>query len=631
MAGLAFEEDTRVVTSNPNRLDVACFVGFVARRPGTGVSREILQWLHEHGWPARGGDTSPRAKDIEARAIAQEPLTDEVPAFKATDRLDLRIDGATQTVRLPERALSRYELAIELSRRIRGGYAGLSDDGRLVIGSDGRGPGAEVCVERMPALGFRFPTTARGYAEPAGLEELLDVPVPIDSWETFQRLFLWDDRPVQGRRGVAATHLGAAVRSFFAQGGRKCYVLRVGEPLDVGSRRAERLETLSRLAPGYRSGDQPSPEDRASWSGIGHLLGLPDVSFVCLPDLPEAVSIDPQPLGVPEMPPPVPQEFVDCSPEPATAIDRAVRNVPASYCDAEGYEEWSMVLRHVVGLISRRCREVQLIAAVPIPRPGTPAEMDLLGYLIQSGILGSPDARGPQGVASAFLQLAYPWLATPVSSALPGQVENPEGALAGMLAQTAIGSGAYRSAAGLSPLEVSGLFPVLSREQTLKAHRDPRDERSSTQCLQQRVSLFASTPAGLSLLSDVTTSLDETYRPASVNRLVSVIVRAARRLGEDLVFENSGPALWSRVRSSLNLLMLGLYLDNALVGATAEDAYTVRCDRTTTSQDDLDSGRVVCQVDFAAAASIERISVVMSLEEGGQVSLLTGQAAVRSS
>jgi hypothetical protein len=56
----------------------------------------------------------------------------------------------------------------------------------------------------------------------------------------------------------------------------------------------------------------------------------------------------------------------------------------------------------------------------------------------------------------------------------------------------------------------------------------------------------------------VTTSLDESYRPASVNRLVTVIVRAARRLGEESAFEASGERLWKRLQDSLTGLMIAL-------------------------------------------------------------------------
>ena len=57
------------------------------------------------------------------------------------------------------------------------------------------------------------------------------MPAPIDTWDAFDSLFAWDERPlVAGTSRVADTMLGAAVRRFFLHGGRKCYVVRVGNP-----------------------------------------------------------------------------------------------------------------------------------------------------------------------------------------------------------------------------------------------------------------------------------------------------------------------------------------------------------------------------------------------------------------
>lgn len=133
------------------------------------------------------------------------------------------------------------------------------------------------------------------------------------------------------------------------------------------------------------------------------------------------------------------------------------------------------------------------------------------------------------------------------------------------------------------------------------------------------------------LLSDVTTSLDESYRPACVNRLVSVIVRAARRLGEEVVFESSGDLLWARLRESLNRLLTGLLQAGALRGTTPAEAFQVRCDRSTMRQSDIDNGRVIAQIQFEAAAPIEGITVVLALDEGGQVSLVSSESGLSMS
>jgi phage tail sheath protein FI len=133
----------------------------------------------------------------------------------------------------------------------------------------------------------------------------------------------------------------------------------------------------------------------------------------------------------------------------------------------------------------------------------------------------------------------------------------------------------------------------------------------------------------MELTSDVTTSLDESYRPASINRLVSALVRAARRLGEEFAFESSGERLWFRIEESLNRLMFGLWQAGAFRGATPAEAFYVRCDRSTMTQNDIDNGRAIVLVQFDASFPIERITVVLAMDEGGQVSLLASESANR--
>ena len=127
------------------------------------------------------------------------------------------------------------------------------------------------------------------------------------------------------------------------------------------------------------------------------------------------------------------------------------------------------------------------------------------------------------------------------------------------------------------------------------------------------------------MLSDVTTDDDESYRPANVSRLVSALVRAARALGEQCVFENNGETLWNRLHDRFSELMNGLWAEGALAGAFPAEAFEVRCDRSTMTQADLDAGRVIVRVSFTAATPIVRIVVAFALNEGGQVSLLGKQ------
>lgn len=578
MGGLRFETAGAVAGSAPDRADIACFAGFVARRraarPGPGGSPytplpgAVRAWLREAGWVTPPGPSRP----------------------------------------LPHAR-----------------------------------PDAQV-------------------------EALLDLPVPIDSWEVFDRLFAWDARPYPDtllagdaalgdlpRERPGGTYLGAAVRSFFAQGGRRCYVIRAGDPWRFGVPRAERWAALAALVPGLPGGFESSPGDRATWRGIGHLYGLPDVSYLCLPDLADAAAAEPEPLRPLVVPPPPPERFRECS-EGEVVPDRDVRIVPvrAPRCDPHGYARWADVVRRTAELLRGRLREVQLIAALPIPVDGLqvpgsgeteylrrPVDIAafpdlveeaaatryvagdaLLRFLTEAGWLRGGMGESPESIASAFVQLVYPWLRTPGSALLPEGIEPGEGALAGMLARNALLHGSFRSAAVLDAGDVWEVFPPVTRDQLDRELRERSGASGPARTLGQRVSLFGPTPRGVRLLSDVTTSRDEAYRPAGVNRLVSAIVRAARRLGEEVTFEASGPEVWRRVEDSLRGLLTGLLRDGALRGRSPEDAFEVRCDRSTMTQADLDAGRMVARIVLQPAAPVEEITVVLGLDEGGAVTLV---------
>jgi|KBSSwiStaDraftv2_1062776.scaffolds.fasta_scaffold16625_8 hypothetical protein len=510
--GLVFETRGPVVRSAPNRADIACFVGFVGRRPGP-LPALLLRALAEQGW------TSPP------------------------------------------------------------------------------------------------------YARP--IDELLDVPVAIDTWEIFDRLFAWDRRDLDGRGGLGTSYLGAAVRSFFVQGGRKCYVVRVGDPGPLTEPRSQRLLRLPALLPGYPVRFDPSPADRLAWRGLGHLFGLPDVSFVCLPDLADLVAADRAAIEPLPSPPPAREQFVECSePEPAPPADRLARRLRAPRADGAGYAAWARAVRLAADTLARFQREVQLVAAVPLPEVESDADHDLLRFLSDSGWLAGRRDLDLASVASAFVQLAYPWARTPGSADLAEQLEPPDGVLAGVLARSALTRGAFRSAAGVHLADVYDVVPSLSREQ-LTAPTAGLD-------LSDRVSLLGPTPGGLRLLSDVTTAADPWYRLAPVNRLVSVIVRAARTLGEDSAFEPSSEQTWADVRGRLGELLRALFQAGALQGATAAEAFQVRCDRSTMSQTDIDDGRVIAEVEFQAAAPVERLTVVLALDEGGAVSLASPRPTAES-
>ncbi|WP_437755046.1 phage tail sheath protein [Sorangium sp. So ce1389] len=472
---------------------------------------------------------------------------------------------------------------------------------------------------------------------------LAQVPIPVEGWSHVEALFAWDRRPIQ--EGVSATtYLGAALRAFFAQGGRKAYVVRAGDPwekraelgLSPGERAKRREERLGALVPTASPGSAPSPVARASWRGIAHVFGLPDVSFVVLPDLPDI--LDARTALAPVTPPAAeqPEVFAECSAEVASPAgeDTILRQMPPPACDGATLERWAEVVSEAVSFLRRHRPESELVAAIPLTfEPAAPvSERNPLARFYEEKWLRTrqPSLGGTaprfEGFTSALLQLGYPWVRTLGSASVPGDAEPPDGAIAGLLARNALLRGTYRSAAGLPVPFVYDLVPDLGRSTLLEPVDAGTDDLREALCLLQRVCVIGLAPSGMQLLSDVTTSADESYRTAGASRLLGAVLRAAASVGEDIAFEPSGEATWAHVRDRMDAMLLDLWQMGALRGATPAEAFLVRCDRSTMTQADLDAGRVVVHVQMEITAAVEALRVSLSLAEGGRVSLLSAEA-----
>ena len=92
---------------------------------------------------------------------------------------------------------------------------------------------------------------------------------------------------------------------------------------------------------------------------------------------------------------------------------------------------------------------------------------------------------------------------------------------------------------------------------------------------------------------------------------MGAVLRAARRTGEAAVFEASGPALWQRVTRSMEQLLSAFWREGGSAAPRPTRPFSVRCDRSTMSQNDLDNGRLRAEVSILPVAAVERITVVL--------------------
>lgn len=518
-------------------------------------------------------------------------------------------------------------------------------DVAVFVGLVARRAAAPVPDGVMAALGAAgwaaTPTSRPATARPdAQVAALLDVPVPLDGWETFDALFAWDARAVDAAgNATIPCALGLAVRAFFAEGGRRCYVVRCGDPPPLMSAtadgRASRRLLLAwgagapadaadrrPILPGlFGLGVPASPADPVTWHGVAHALGLDEAAMLCLPDLPDLLAADPAPLPPPPAPPPNPEAFVACAPSvapPSPGGTVARPPVTAPRLDATGYRDWATVLRFTLDLIgapgAAGRRDLLLIASLPLPAAGAdaPPEGTADWPLALLATTGLPRAGAryldADRLGSARLVLAYPWVASALSAPLPEGVQGGEGVLAGGIARSTLLNGVHASVAGLPLATVQALLPELSRGNVQRGVPG-----GVADWLGDRIALLGRRADGFHVASDATAAEDAAWRAGSVSRLFRTVLRAARRLGQDLVFESSGEALWARTRQALEAYLTTLWDLGALDGTSPAEAFAVRCDRSTMTQADLDAGRLIARVSMTIAQPVQRITVTLDL------------------
>ncbi|VAW89519.1 Phage tail sheath protein FI [hydrothermal vent metagenome] len=94
-----------------------------------------------------------------------------------------------------------------------------------------------------------------------------------------------------------------------------------------------------------------------------------------------------------------------------------------------------------------------------------------------------------------------------------------------------------------------------------------------------------------------------------VRRTALFIEESLYRGTQWVVFEPNDEPLWSQIRLNVGAFMHNLFRQGAFQGTTPKDAYFVKCDKETTTQNDIDRGIVNIVVGFAPLKPAEFVIV----------------------
>ena len=248
-----------------------------------------------------------------------------------------------------------------------------------------------------------------------------------------------------------------------------------------------------------------------------------------------------------------------------------------------------------------RTRRAFLVADAP-KTTKQPAQMELL-------IAGTTLPK------SDHAAVYYPWtyVSDPLNAGQP-RLTAPCGTIAGLYARIDASRGVWKAAAGTE----ANLVGVQGTDYTLTDNENGLLNPLGVNCLRifpasGAVSWGARTLQGNDQLASE-------YKYVPVRRTALFIEESLFRGLKWVVFEPNDEPLWAQIRLNVGAFMHNLFRQGAFQGVKKDDAYFVKCDRETTTQNDINLGIVNVWVGFAPLKPAE--FVVLYLQQ------MTGQIQV---
>jgi uncharacterized protein len=250
------------------------------------------------------------------------------------------------------------------------------------------------------------------------------------------------------------------------------------------------------------------------------------------------------------------------------------------------------------------CQKHRAMFLIDPPRAWTDRALAVAGVNATPSVIGS---------ASRNAAIFFPRLRAP-DPLRENQIEDfaPCGAVAGVIARTDSERGVWKAPAGLAATLVGA--PDLS----VRLNEDDIGQLNplGVNCLRVmpgtgRVVWGSRTREGADRLAS-----EWKYLP--VRRLTLFIEESLYRGTQWVVFEPNDEPLWASIRLNIGAFMHSLFRQAAFQGKTAREAYEVKCDSETTTQNDIDRGIVNIVVRFAPLKPAEFV-VIKIQQLAGQV------------
>ena len=225
---------------------------------------------------------------------------------------------------------------------------------------------------------------------------------------------------------------------------------------------------------------------------------------------------------------------------------------------------------------------------------------------------GLPDL-GLSGVEARNAALYFPRVvqADPLREGQPDAFV-PCGIVAGVMARTDVQRGVWKAPAGID----AALNGIQGLQVNLTDEENGMLNPLGINCLRSfpvigRVVWGARTLRGADQLADE-------YKYVPVRRLALYIEESLYRGTQWVVFEPNDEPLWAQIRLNVGAFMHNLFRQGAFQGKTPRQAYFVKCDKETTTQNDINLGIVNIVVGFAPLKPAEFV-IIKIQQMAGQI------------
>lgn len=194
---------------------------------------------------------------------------------------------------------------------------------------------------------------------------------------------------------------------------------------------------------------------------------------------------------------------------------------------------------------------------------------------------------------STYAAMYHPWLEMYDAGSKRSAYFPPSGAMAGIYARTDVERGVHKAPANEVVRGCTGLSCAYN-----EGEQDVLNPIG--------VNLIRSfTGRGIRVWGARTISSNGLWKYLNVRRLFIYVEESIKANTSWVVFEPNSTELWDRVTRTIETFLSTCWRDGALAGSTPSEAFFVECGPTTMTQDDIDNGRLICQIGIAPVKPAE--------------------------